>query len=323
MQLTRVISTMGKHKKRHERKRARSSSSDSSSAGTPAPQPPGNRKKVSGNNNPGTVSTNTTNLHSMIPEFDPLSDNVVSWLNVIESYSSTFSWNDSMIRYQALNKLKGSAKIWYDSLLRNDHNWTKWTWKDWKQQIMTTFQVKRNMFELLKEIIENKPYDNQSLYTFFFEQKSKLDSLRLNFTEYDLISIILGNIGDDNISASVEASNFQTCNSLATLLHGRVYKSTVSLDKHTKSKVLSSIQSSETQSSEMISSETRKPFHNTNNVSLGGNSFTCYKCGGNHKVANCTIKCEFCGKRGHTEKVCFQKKKRVDKNVAGQEEKKY
>lgn len=71
-----------------------------------------------------STSTGTNTLHNMIPEFNPLIDNATSWVDVIESYASTFAWSDSMIRYQALNKLKGSAKMWYDSLLRNNHSWT-------------------------------------------------------------------------------------------------------------------------------------------------------------------------------------------------------
>lgn len=161
---------MGKRK--HKRKRARSSSSDSSSS-VRTPSPPPKRKKVSRKRNVETVSTSAMTLHNMIPEFDPLTDNVVSWLNIIESYSSTFSWPDSVVRYQALNKLKGSAKIWYDSLLRNDHTWTNWMWRDWKQKILSTFQVKRNMFELLRAIIDKKPSDNESLYAFFLSKNLK------------------------------------------------------------------------------------------------------------------------------------------------------
>lgn len=302
---------MGKHKRR---KRARSTSSETGSSRTPSPRPPGKRKKVSDKNEPEIVSTSNIQLHNIIPEFDPLTDNVVSWLNVIESYSTTFSWNDGMIRYQALNKLKGSAKIWYDSMLRHDCTWTQWLWHDWKQKILTSFQVKRNMFELLKQIITKKPTENESLYSFFFEQKSKIDALNLNFTEYDITSIILGNIGDDNISASVEASNFQTCDSLAAFLHSRVYKpvpkvvkpgfsgQSVSRDTNINPKIVPPMQTS-------VPNQTVTPSSNkTSGPSLNRKPIECYGCGGNHKRVQCPIRCSFCGKRGHTENVCFNKK---------------
>lgn len=82
---------------------------------------------------------------------------------MIESYASTFTWSDSMTRYQALNKLKASAKVWYESIVRNSQVWTAWLWKDWVEKISSTFRVKRNMFELLREIIDGKPVKNQSL----------------------------------------------------------------------------------------------------------------------------------------------------------------
>lgn len=259
------------------------------------------------------VSTSTNTLHTMIPEFDPLTDNVLSWINVIESYASTFAWSDSMIRYQALNKLKGSAKMWYDSLLRNDHSWTTWVWKDWRKIILTTFQIKRNMFDLIKEIIDKKPIENQSLYEFFFQQKAKIDALNLNFSQPDIMSIILGNISDSNITASVEASNFQSCDNLAGFLHSRLYKpktkqmsvvSNVSSRDNTKDvkpytqnqNVLRPVLPSSSETPSTGQTQNRKPIE-------------CFNCGGNHKRIHCYIKCEFCGKKGHSDSTCYTKKK--------------
>lgn len=219
-----------KQKKRKSRKRARStsSSSTSSSARTPSP-PPRQRKRVSRKADTPTVSsTNNFTLNNIIPEFDPLKDDINAWLSIIQSYSQTFAWSDEMIRYQALNKLKGSAKVWYDSLLRTENQWPSWIWRDWKDKLASSFQIRRNMFELLKEIIDKKPSENQSLYEFYFDQKCKIDRLSLGFSEQDIISIIIGNIGDSSLGASVEASNFVTCDSLASFLHGRIYKSKIS-----------------------------------------------------------------------------------------------
>lgn len=322
---------MGKKKNRRDnKKRARSSSSSSSSSGTPRmPSPPRRkRSKVSRKADTETVSTSAITLHNMIPEFDPLKDNVCSWINIIESYASTFSWSDGMIRYQALNKLKGSAKTWYDSLLRNDHLWTVWAWKDWKEKISLTFRIQRNMFELLKEIVDKKPIDNQSLYCFFFEQKSKIDSLNLNFSDYDIISIILGNIGDCNMSASVEASNFRSCDSFAAFLHSRVYKAktvkqTVATSNgreiHSRFTAQTHSQVAATVSNQSVT----PPISSQPNTSQSQprKPIECFTCGGNHKRVNCSVKCEFCGKRGHTESVCYSKKGEKPVKVGTQETK--
>lgn len=315
-----------------KRKRARSSSSSdssptssSSSARTPSPPPPKRRKRhpkkkskqVPRKTGTETVSTSALTLHNMIPEFDPLNDNVTAWLNIMDSYAKTFSWADSMIRYQALNKLKGSAKTWYDSLLRNDHSWITWTWNDWKLRMRSTFQVKRNMYELIKEIVDRKPVENQSLYAFFFEQKSKIDNLCLNFSDQDIISIIIGNIGDSNISASVEASNFQSCDSLAAFLHSRIYKSKpvkmvvpqISGNRENAGKLPSSQQQPSSSVTITASPMSVPTASNQQNAGLSQyrKPLECFNCGGNHKRIQCSIKCEFCGKRGHSESICFKK----------------
>nr|XP_053612000.1 uncharacterized protein LOC128676087 [Plodia interpunctella] len=213
---------MGRHGRR--RKRARSSSSSNStvcsSSRTPSP-PPRKKSKVSRRKEAKTVST----LNNIIPEFDPLNDDINAWLSIIQTYAMTFGWSDETIRYQALNKLKGSGKVWYDSLLRTDSQWPTWKWSEWHRRLADSFKIRRNMFELLKEIVNKKPLENQSLYEFYFDIKCKIDRLSLNFTEQDKISIIVGSIGDNNIGASIEASNFKSCHDLASYLHGRTFKS--------------------------------------------------------------------------------------------------
>lgn len=47
------------------------------------------------------------------------------------------------------------------------------------------------MHSLLKEVIDAKPSASQSLYEFYFELKSKIDKLHLNFSERDIIAIII------------------------------------------------------------------------------------------------------------------------------------
>lgn len=268
-------------------------------------------------------NTNALTLNSIIPEFDPLKDDINAWLNIIKSYAKTFTWSDEMIRYQALNKLRGSAKVWYDSLLRTDNQWPSWKWNDWKAKLSSSFQIRRNMYELLKEIIEKKPTENQSLYEFYFDQKCKIDRLNLNFSEQDIISIIIGNIGENNLGASLEASNFRSCDSLASFLHSRVYKS-----KNSKVPITTQIKSiplnnqpvasnSLPTTSTAASSSSSSSNQDANQTQASGQvqgrkPLKCYTCGGNHKRNQCDQnKCTFCGKRGHVEAVCYQKQNAV------------
>ncbi|XP_025831435.1 uncharacterized protein K02A2.6-like [Agrilus planipennis] len=53
-----------------------------------------------------------------------------------------------------------------------------------------------------------------------------------------------------------------------------------------------------------------------NDKPSGDKQVQCYRCGGSHYPKNCKlsskIKCRFCGKLGHVEKVCFKKKTNTD-----------
>lgn len=79
------------------------------------------------------------------------------------------------------------------------------------------------MYSLLKDLIQTKPTDGQSLYEFYFQQKGKIDKMRLAFSEQDIISVIVGSIGDKNISTAAEAGNFKYCDDLASFLHGKIH----------------------------------------------------------------------------------------------------
>ncbi|KAI8440607.1 hypothetical protein MSG28_001826 [Choristoneura fumiferana] len=114
-----VFTSEVKMSSRSRRKRARSpssssslSSESSSEARTPSPPPRKKRRKVPDAEGEFVSTSNAISLNNMIPEFDPVKDNVDAWLNIIESYTKTFAWSDRMTRYQALNKLKGSAKTY-------------------------------------------------------------------------------------------------------------------------------------------------------------------------------------------------------------------
>ena len=131
-------SSSGSYERRNRRKRGRTNSlrkSSSSGARTPSPPPSWSKKKGITQRYQNVSNNYSTVLQNIIPDFDPLKDNINAWLNVIKSYAESLSWSDETIRYQALNKLNGSAKIWYDSLLRNNNKWPLWKWRDWESKL--------------------------------------------------------------------------------------------------------------------------------------------------------------------------------------------
>lgn len=78
-------------------------------------------------------------LSSVIPDFDPLVDDIEMWINVVEANARAFRWSDRVLQYQALQKLRNTAKTWYESLQKNKTRWTTWKWKDWRNTLLDTF----------------------------------------------------------------------------------------------------------------------------------------------------------------------------------------
>jgi hypothetical protein len=268
------------------------------------------------------VSQNVV-LSSVIPEYDPLVDNIDMWLNVVQANARAFGWSDNMIKYQALQKLRKSAKTWLDSLQKNETRWTSWRWRQWRNTLSDTFQTKRCMYSLIKQLVDTKPLPNQSLYEFFFQQKGKIDRLQLRFSERDINSIIVGSIGDSSISTAVEAGNFRYCDDLAAFLHGRTYTGSdkpliqknyayAALKPNYRHSGSSSHNNSDKAVDASASYRTEPSSSAVNNNHL--NNMVCYRCGeSGHKRNTCpvkdTIRCTLCSRVGHLEAACKSKLK--------------
>lgn len=308
---------MPRGRKRRSRRAPSSSSSSSSSTSSSSDGAARRRKRKRRQDKSPTVSQNAI-VSSVIPEFDPLVDDIDMWIMVVEANARAFGWTDSMIKFQALQKLRNTSKTWLDSLQKNETRWTTWKWKQWRDTLSDTFQVKRNMYILLKQLIDTKPLPNQSLYEFFFKQKGKIDSLRLNFREQDIISIIVGTIGDSQISIAAEAGSFKYCDDLASFLHNKAHithekdlsqRQSSSQPKHT-------VRQSQSNQSNMNKSMNRPEVSKQFTHLAQNNNYimTCYRCGeSGHKRNTCTladdVQCSNCNKRGHVELACKSKLK--------------
>lgn len=307
---------------RHKRSRRQSSSSDtvtsSSSSSSSSSDERHLRKRSKRRRHRSPKVSQNVLLSSVIPEFDPLSDDVDMWLNVVQANAISFGWRDEMVKYQALQKLRSTAKTWYDSLLKNETKWTSWKWKDWRNKLSDTFQIKRNIFLLLKQLLETKPSDGQSLYEFYFQQKSKIDKLRLGFSENDIISIIVGTIGDTQLCNAAQAGSFKYCDDLASFLHGKTQPDAANANQPTFDKKY--VSTPKTRFDTKPNGSHPQP-STSNQLNNSRSLFTCYRCGEvGHRRTDCTVKdnvkCDYCLKLGHLEVACRLKslKTKPEKN---------
>lgn len=294
------------HKSRRQRDPSSSSSSTSTSSSSSSSSDRSRRrprrKSKKSRRSTGTVSQNVI-LASVIPEFDPLVDNVNMWINVVEANAHAFGWSDQMMIYQALQKLRNTAKTWYDSLQKNHTSWTAWKWQEWRATLLETFQIKRNMHSMLKTLIEMKPYDGQSLYEFYFQQKNQIDRLGLQFSEQDIISIVVGSIGDTNIITAAEAGNFRHSDDLASLLHGRIHTA-IESNKTNKNNPLLLGKQHASRTFSTNSAYKPRPVSTSLRPQIN-----CYRCGeAGHRRVDCsmndTVRCNKCNILGHMEAAC-------------------
>ena len=102
-----------KEKKRRSRHRSKRPKKSKSSIKSVSNTPP-----LSYNQQP-MVQNHQPNVHpgSIIPEFNPNITEIKNWLEVIDFNANMYDWSDQTIIFHALNNLRGTAKLWYDSFI--------------------------------------------------------------------------------------------------------------------------------------------------------------------------------------------------------------
>jgi hypothetical protein len=162
-------------------------------------------------------------LAHVIPSFDPKCDHVVDWLRMIDEHASSYNWDDHVVKYQALNKLRGTAEKWYQNYTRKEAGWAQFSWSMWKSILATTFQSTRDTYGIFMSIANHKPLEGESLYSFFFDHLAKIDQLKCDFTHADKVSLIVGAINDETIMAAVKPANMTDINILGSYLRDRTF----------------------------------------------------------------------------------------------------
>jgi hypothetical protein len=82
----------------------------------------------------------------------------------------------------------------------------------WKSILATTFQSACDTYGIFMSIANHKPLEGELLYSFFFDHLAKIDQLKCDFTNADKISLIVGAINDERITAAVKAANMTDIN---------------------------------------------------------------------------------------------------------------
>ena len=101
----------------------------------------------------------------LIPEFNPLTDNVSHWLSIIDEYAQMYHWYNRTVSHLALGKLRGPANVWYQSLPTRIFNW-----QEWKDMLLDHFQPKHDLTKAMTLMLEYKPKSLTNLNEYVFEK---------------------------------------------------------------------------------------------------------------------------------------------------------
>ncbi|KAL3277848.1 hypothetical protein HHI36_013189 [Cryptolaemus montrouzieri] len=72
-------------------------------------------------------------------------------------------------------------------------------------------------------LVDHKPIEGCSLYDFYLEHISKINEMKLGFSDVDEVCLIVGAITDTNITAAVEALNMTDPHTLGAFLKNKIY----------------------------------------------------------------------------------------------------
>lgn len=159
-------------------------------------------KKIT-NHSKSEISVNHS--QTIVPEFNPLCDDVTKWLHAIDEYAVVYGWSDRTTCHMALTKLRGPALTWYKSLPTHI-----FAWEEWKQKILQQFRPRRDLHTLMLNMILFKPKSNQSLYQYAFEKLSLINKLNITLDDADKVNLIMGALTIGKLNSQLKQPEFLT-----------------------------------------------------------------------------------------------------------------
>lgn len=196
----------------------------------------------------------------------------------------------------AVAKLEGLAKVWYDSLPTIDY-----TWKQWKEKFLKAFPPKRDFFNDLQHMMHRTKKANESYIVYYYEKIALLN--QCNITGSNAVSCIIGGIPDNTIQTAAKSKEYPNPEMLLCFLkscdvdsnNGNISRSTKPNNKRFRENY-----------------DTHNSFKNRRRIVC----FACKKEG--HKASQCRItSCAKCKRFGHRAEECraFIKSKHNQPNV--------
>lgn len=229
--------------------------------------------------------------NTIVPSFDPedRKQSVIKWCERIDEMKNLYNWSDEATSFNAISKLDGLAKTWYQSLPT-----INFTWDQWKEELKKAFPPRRDFFENLMEMIRRTKRHDESYLTYYYEKVSLLNGCKLYGS--DAVSCILGGIPDTTVKAAARASDYSSCEALLNFLKSCDTSEPGPSTYH--------------ETMPFMTNKIMEGRHLTNHTNFKAKSkITCYNCKREgHKSSECRVqKCYNCQRTGHRAADCRER----------------
>lgn len=196
--------------------------------------------------------------------------------------------------HNALPKLVGVAKKWYEGLPT-----LLFSWKEWQAKLKSAFPAEENYGQMLTDMLAKRARFGESLEDYFYDKVALLN--RCGIIDKRAVECILHGVDDRSVRLGAEAAQFSDPDRLLAYLRNvkagnstRNYNSGAKRVRELKPITNSSIN------------------YSTSKL----NNIRCYNCKQDgHPSSKCTKplkKCTNCLMLGHTEPECFRAKKDIN-----------
>lgn len=225
----------------------------------------------------------------LIPIFEPGKISCVTatqWVQKVNSVAEAYAWDDPMIILQAVSKLKGAARSWYDST-------TIATWLEMQRQIIISFPTGKDDSDIHLELMKRRKLRNESYEEYFYAmmQIAKKGSV----SDSAIIKYLITGLNDPDMTKTLAMCEYDTPHQLFKRI--KAFEDTMKQGEYRR---------------ELIKNTSK--IERSQETQVASFSIKCFNCGKRgHKGSHCPdmpkgIKCFACGKFGHRARECKEPK---------------
>ncbi|KAK9712740.1 hypothetical protein QE152_g24733 [Popillia japonica] len=145
---------------------------------------------------PSNVHYHNNNSQQVIPEFNPgtaTSLTATRWVRKVEAIAEIFKWDDKTLLFNAITKLGGAAKLWFDGIREQITNWMSF-----RSRIILDFPSVYDDADIHYELSKRRKRNDETYEQYVYHMKAVASKGDLN--DRSVLKYIIGGIGDRELA---------------------------------------------------------------------------------------------------------------------------